>query len=94
MTDRWIRVSEAARQLGVCDDTVYRLCRRGRLGYYRDEDTGLWRIDAASVTAYERARTVTALRVTPQIEAVASRLPRVLHPAPAAAPATRRGRAQ
>lgn len=74
MADRWIRVSEAARRLGVCDQTIYRLCRRGRLGYYRDEDTGLWRVDSASVTAYERARTVTPLRVTDEINAVASRL--------------------
>lgn len=76
-TEKWIKVSVAASRLGVSVDTVYRLCRRGRLTYRRDEDTGAWRIDAASVTAYERARTVGALRVTPGIEAQASRLARI-----------------
>lgn len=70
---RWIKVSEAARQLGVSDETIYRLCKRGRLAYRRDEDTGSWRIDGPSVTAYERARTVSVLRVTPEIVAVATR---------------------
>jgi hypothetical protein len=71
--DRWIRASEAGRRLGVCDETIYRLCRRGRLTYRRDEDTGTWRIDAQSVALYDRARTVTTLRVPRELEAVATR---------------------
>lgn len=75
-TARWLKVSDVAAQLGVSSETVYRLCKRGRLSYRRDEDTGSWRIEAASVTTYERARTVSALRVTTEIEAAAYRLAR------------------
>lgn len=77
--ERWIRVSEAGRRLGLSVGTVYSLCKRGRLTYRRDEDTGTWRIDAQSVALYDRARTVTTLRVPREITAVATRL----SPAPA-----------
>lgn len=73
---RWIKVIEAADQLGVSDETIYRLCRRGRLTYRRDPDTGSWRVDAHSVAAYERAGTVVALRVHPSVAAHASKFPR------------------
>lgn len=71
----WIKVSEAARRLGVSVWTVYGLARRGRLTYRRDEDTGSWRIALASVVAYDRSRTVAARAVTPEIAAQAERLP-------------------
>lgn len=73
--ERWIKVSVAATRLGKSVWTVYALIHARKLTAYRDEDTGSWRVGAASVEGYLRTRTVQARVITPAIAAVAERLP-------------------
>lgn len=47
MTDGLLTVSETARLLRVSNESVYRLCRKGKLGAARIG--GLWRIPRAAV---------------------------------------------
>jgi len=47
MTDGLLTVREAARLLRVSDESVYRLCRKGKLGAARIG--GLWRIPREAI---------------------------------------------
>lgn len=48
MSDELLKVSEVARLLRISDESVYRLCRRGRLKG-ASHVGGLWRIPRESV---------------------------------------------
>lgn len=56
VADKWISVGEAAKRLGLSDDTIRRRCDEGKLRYFwtRPPDGGQRRISPASVEAYRR----------------------------------------
>ncbi len=51
MTTKYISAVQAAKKLGVSEETVYTYCKKGLLGgqYFKVEKKGRWRIDLNSV---------------------------------------------
>lgn len=49
MTKAWVSTSEAARMLGVSQDTVLRWIRSGILSAWRADNGCHWRVNSASI---------------------------------------------
>lgn len=50
-TTKFISAGQAAKKLGVTEETIYSYCKKGILGgqYFKIEKKGRWRIDLNSV---------------------------------------------
>lgn len=57
---RLVDVHAVMELLGVCDQTVYRMARRGAFAYFRDPLTRSWRFPLDSVEAFVAANTTPA----------------------------------